>query len=257
MALCTEYSAHRNWVYQVKYFMLGETELLVSCSHDHTIRIWNAQTEACICTILMPYLVHSIGLFSDGTIVGVTKNGILGLYAIDLQKNCASELDQQDLRHLPHFQRCRKLCTIQKEDGTKELFLLIWTTEHHSAVYRITKTKERMLQLTKYCSTDELTNTNVILRDMDETNLPGKHIRCALFCGSQYQQFQSNFFMLQTKDGLQYLYQAEEDTEINILRQDALDNYNGVTSGTFLPISGKAVCRSSNLFLFTAHLFGQ
>lgn len=249
--------AHRNWVYQVKYFMLGETELLASCSHDHTIRIWNAQTEACICTILMPYLVHSIGLFSDGTIVGVTKNGILGLYAIDLQKNCASELDQQDLRNLPHFQRCRKLCTIQKEDGTKELFLLIWTTEHHSAVYRITKTKEQMLQLTKYCSTDELTNTNVILRDMDETNLPGKHIHCALFCGSQYQQFQSNFFILQTEDGLQYLYQAEEDTEINILRQDALDNYNGVTSGTFFRYQGKlyaaAATYSYLLLIFAVH----
>lgn len=249
--------AHQNWVYQVKSFTIGETELLASCSHDHTIRIWNARTEACICTIPMPYLVHSVGLFSDGTIVGVTKNGILGLYAIDLQKNCASELDQQDLRNFPHFQRCKKLCMIQNEKGENELLLIIWTTKHHSSVYQLTKTKQQKIELTEYYNTENLEQDNVLVRDIDKDTVLDGQTRCMLFCGSRYQQFQSNFFLLQTEDGRQYLYREEADEKINILRQDALDNYNGVTAGTFFHYQGKlyaaAATYSYLLLIFAVH----
>lgn len=231
--------AHHNWVYQVKYFMLGETELLISCSHDHTICVWNAQTEACICTILMPYLVYSIGLFSDGTLVGMTKNGILGLYAIDLQKNCALELDQQDLKNFPYFQRCRKLCMVQKEDGTNKLLLLTWTTQHNSIIYELTKTNKQKIKIIEYYNTEKTKQNDVLLRDIDEDTIWDEQTRCMLFCGSRYQQLQSNFFLLQTEDGRQYLYQEEANTKINILRQDALDNYNGVTAGIFFRYQGK------------------
>ena len=32
----------------------------------------------------MPYLVIAVGFFPDGTVVGVTRNGIIGHYRIDL-----------------------------------------------------------------------------------------------------------------------------------------------------------------------------
>ena len=205
----------------------------------------------------MPYLVHSVGLFSDGTIVGVTKNGILGLYAIDLQKNCASELDQQDLRNFPHFQGCKKLCMIQNEKGENELLLIIWTTKHHSSVYQLTKTKQQKIELTEYYNTENLEQDNVLVRDIDKDTVLDGQTRCMLFCGSRYQQFQSNFFLLQTEDGRQYLYREEADEKINILRQDALDNYNGVTAGTFFHYQGKlyaaAATYSYLLLIFAVH----
>ena len=84
--------AHNNWVHQVKQFSIDGVPVLASCSHDHTIRIWNAKTETCICTISMPYLVIAVGFFPDGTVVGVTRNGIIGHYRIDLNHQQAETL---------------------------------------------------------------------------------------------------------------------------------------------------------------------
>ena len=84
--------AHNNWVHQVKHFSIDGVPVLASCSHDHTIRIWNAKTETCICTISMPYLVIAVGFFPDGTVVGVTRNGIIGHYRIDLNHQQAETL---------------------------------------------------------------------------------------------------------------------------------------------------------------------
>lgn len=86
---------------------------------------------------------------------------------------------------------------------------------------------------------DELVTENVILRDVDVALLKDGHTRCALFCGSPYQQYQNNFFALQTDQNQQYLYRPEADTPISVSRHDALDNYNGVTAGLFLSYQGE------------------
>lgn len=86
---------------------------------------------------------------------------------------------------------------------------------------------------------DEMVTENVILRDVDVALLKDGHTRCALFCGSPYQQYQNNFFALQTDQNQQYLYCPEADTPISVSRHDALDNYNGVTAGLFLSYQGE------------------
>ena len=233
--------AHNNWVHQVKQFSIDGVPVLASCSHDHTIRIWNAKTETCICTISMPYLVIAVGFFPDGTVVGVTRNGIIGHYRIDLNHQQAETLSLFELQQMPEcsFARTRKLCMRKKADGTWLLFLLVWTANHTTVVYQLTENDQQELQLNRCCSMDELVTENVILRDVDVALLKDGHTRCALFCGSPYQQFQNNFFALQTDQNQQYLYRPEADTPISVSRHDALDNYNGVTAGMFLSYQGE------------------
>lgn len=233
--------AHNNWVHQVKQFSIDGVPVLASCSHDHTIRIWNAKTETCICTISMPYLVIAVGFFPDGTVVGVTRNGIIGHYRIDLNHQQAETLSLLDLQQMPEcsFSRTRKLCMRKKADGTWLLFLLVWTANHTTVVYQLTENDQQELQLNRCCSMDELVTENVILRDVDVALLKDGHTRCALFCGSPYQQYQNNFFALQTDQNQQYLYCPEADTPISVSRHDALDNYNGVTAGLFLSYQGE------------------
>ena len=205
-------------------------------AHNNTIRIWNAKTETCICTISMPYLVIAVGFFPDGTVVGVTRNGIIGHYRIDLNHQQSETLSLFELQQMPEcsFARTRKLCMRKKADGTWLLFLLVWTV-----VYQLTENDQQELQLNRCCSMDELVTENVILRDVDVALLKDGHTRCALFCGSPYQQFQNNFFALQTDQNQQYLYRPEADTPISVSRHDALDNYNGVTAGLFLSYQGE------------------
>lgn len=233
--------AHNNWVHQVKQFSIDGVPVLASCSHDHTIRIWNAKTETCICTISMPYLVIAVGFFPDGTVVGVTRNGIIGHYRIDLNHQQSETLSLFELQQMPEcsFARTRKLCMRKKADGTWLLFLLVWTANHTTVVYQLTENDQQELQLNRCCSMDELVTENVILRDVDVALLKDGHTRCALFCGSPYQQFQNNFFALQTDQNQQYLYRPEADTPISVSRHDALDNYNGVTAGLFLSYQGE------------------
>ena len=233
--------AHNNWVHQVKQFSIDGVPVLASCSHDHTIRIWNAKTETCICTISMPYLVIAVGFFPDGTVVGVTRNGIIGHYRIDLNHQQAETLSLFELQQMPEcsFARTRKLCMRKKADGTWLLFLLVWTANHTTVVYQLTENDQQELQLNRCCSMDELVTENVILRDVDVALLKDGHTRCALFCGSPYQQYQNNFFALQTDQNQQYLYRPEADTPISVSRHDALDNYNGVTAGLFLSYQGE------------------
>lgn len=233
--------AHNNWVHQVKQFSIDGVPVLASCSHDHTIRIWNAKTETCICTISMPYLVIAVGFFPDGTVVGVTRNGIIGHYRIDLNHQQAETLSLFELQQMLEcsFARTRKLCMRKKADGTWLLFLLVWTANHTTVVYQLTENDQQELQLNRCCSMDELVTENVILRDVDVAFLKDGHTRCALFCGSPYQQFQNNFFALQTDQNQQYLYRPEADTPISVSRHDALDNYNGVTAGLFLSYQGE------------------
>lgn len=233
--------AHNNWVHQVKQFSIDGVPVLASCSHDHTIRIWNAKTETCICTISMPYLVIAVGFFPDGTVVGVTRNGIIGHYRIDLNHQQAETLSLFELQQMPEcsFARTRKLCMRKKADGTWLLFLLVWTANHTTVVYQLTENDQQELQLNRCCSMDELVTENVILRDVDVAFLKDGHTRCALFCGSPYQQYQNNFFALQTDQNQQYLYRPEADTPISVSRHDALDNYNGVTAGLFLSYQGE------------------
>ena len=233
--------AHNNWVHQVKQFSIDGVPVLASCSHDHTIRIWNAKTETCICTISMPYLVIAVGFFPDGTVVGVTRNGIIGHYRIDLNHQQAETLSLFELQQMPEcsFARTRKLCMRKKTDGTWLLFLLVWTANHTTVVYQLTENDQQELQLNRCCSMDELVTENVILRDVDVALLKDGHTRCALFCGSPYQQYQNNFFALQTDQNQQYLYRPEADTPISVSRHDALDNYNGVTAGLFLSYQGE------------------
>lgn len=233
--------AHNNWVHQVKQFSIDGVPVLASCSHDHTIRIWNAKTETCICTISMPYLVIAVGFFPDGTVVGVTRNGMIGHYRIDLNHQQAETLSLLDLHQIPEcsFARTRKLCMRKKADGTWLLFLLVWTANHTTVVYQLTENDQQELQLNRCCSMDELVTENVILRDVDVAFLKDGHTRCALFCGSPYQQYQNNFFALQTDQNQQYLYRPEADTPISVSRHDALDNYNGVTAGLFLSYQGE------------------
>ena len=233
--------AHNNWVHQVKQFSIDGVPVLASCSHDHTIRIWNAKTETCICTISMPYLVIAVGFFPDGTVVGVTRNGMIGHYQIDLNHQQAETLSLLDLHQIPEcsFARTRKLCMRKKADGTWLLFLLVWTANHTTVVYQLTENDQQELQLNRCCSMDELVTENVILRDVDVAFLKDGHTRCALFCGSPYQQYQNNFFALQTDQNQQYLYRPEADTPISVSRHDALDNYNGVTAGLFLSYQGE------------------
>ena len=233
--------AHNNWVHQVKQFSIDGVPVLASCSHDHTIRIWNAKTETCICTISMPYLVIAVGFFPDGTVVGVTRNGMIGHYRIDLNHQQAETLSLLDLHQIPEcsFARTRKLCMRKKADGTWMLFLLVWTANHTTVVYQLTENDQQELQLNRCCSMDELVTENVILRDVDVAFLKDGHTRCALFCGSPYQQYQNNFFALQTDQNQQYLYRPEADTPISVSRHDALDNYNGVTAGLFLSYQGE------------------
>ena len=233
--------AHNNWVHQVKQFSIDGVPVLASCSHDHTIRIWNAKTETCICTISMPYLVIAVGFFPDGTVVGVTRNGMIGHYRIDRNHQQAETLSLLDLHQMPEcsFARTRKLCMRKKADGTWLLFLLVWTANHTTVVYQLTENDQQELQLNRCCSMDELVTENVILRDVDVALLKDGHTRCALFCGSPYQQYQNNFFALQTDQNQQYLYRPEADTPISVSRHDALDNYNGVTAGLFLSYQGE------------------
>ena len=82
----------------------------------------------------------------------------------------------------------------KKADGTWLLFLLVWTTNHTTVVYQLTENDQQELQLNRCCSMDELVTENVILRDVDVALLKDGHTRCALFCGSPYQQFQNNFY---------------------------------------------------------------
>ena len=233
--------AHNNWVHQVKQFSIDGVPVLASCSHDHTIRIWNAKTETCICTISMSYLVIAVGFFPDGTVVGVTRNGMIGHYRIDLNHQQAETLSLLDLHQIPEcsFARTRKLCMRKKTDGTWLLFLLVWTANHTTVVYQLTENDQQELQLNRCCSMDELVTENVILRDIDVALLKDGHTCCALFCGSPYQQYQNNFFALQTDQNQQYLYRPEADTPISVSRHDALDNYNGVTAGLFLSYQGE------------------
>lgn len=189
----------------------------------------------------MPYLVIAVGFFPDGTVVGVTRNGIIGHYRIDLNHQQAETLSLFELQQMPEcsFARTRKLCMRKKADGTWLLFLLVWTANHTTVVYQLTENDQQELQLNRCCSMDELVTENVILRDVDVAFLKDGHTRCALFCGSPYQQYQNNFFALQTDQNQQYLYRPEADTPISVSRHDALDNYNGVTAGLFLSYQGE------------------
>lgn len=233
--------AHSNWVHQVKAFSIDGIPVLASCSHDHTIRIWNAKTETCICTISMPYLVIAVGFFPDGTVVGVTRNGIIGHYRIDCKTRLAETLSLFDLHQATGntFTRTRKLCMRKKADGTWLLFLLVWTAEHTTVVYQLTETDQQELQLHCCSNMDDLLTEKVILRDIDIAILKDGTTHCALFCGSPYQQYQNNFFALQTDQNQQYCYRPETDTPIAVSRHDALDNYNGATAGLFFHYQGE------------------